>query len=242
MVKRILTVCRDFGVVALLVLAVWLGLVVIGLQRNIITMQDKLRISDSRVEAVNGISEDMGLTFRLVDGIAARNPKLKAREVSDISLSILRAYKAHRDLGLTLPMICGVIQTESNFLPTALSAKGAMGEMQLMPETAKVYMERDGYPYDLNLLYNPTLNITWGCRHLVDLHVVYEGLPTVRDPTWRNALLAYLGGAENLRSFLIWEHAGRKSAFYIPKYEDYPRAVLDAAAEWQEILYGTAKH
>lgn len=66
-----------------------------------------------------------------------------------------------RDYGLESSLIHSIIRTESNYDPNAVSSKGAVGLMQLMPETAEKYGVRD--------LYNPRQNIVGGVKYLRDL-------------------------------------------------------------------------
>jgi len=77
-----------------------------------------------------------------------------------------------------------VIQVESAFQPRARSHKGAMGLMQLMPETARRYLARN--PYD------PATNIEAGTRHLKKLLGEFD-LPL--------ALAAYNAGEAAVRRF-----------------------------------------
>jgi soluble lytic murein transglycosylase len=49
--------------------------------------------------------------------------------------------------GLTIPLLQAIIKTESNFDPRAVSPKGAMGLMQLMPVVCKKYRVAD--PFDV---------------------------------------------------------------------------------------------
>ena len=68
---------------------------------------------------------------------------------------------------LEASLVKAVIRAESNFDPTAISPKGAMGLMQLMPDTARMHQVRDAF--------DPTQNITGGARHLRYLMDRYEG-------------------------------------------------------------------
>jgi soluble lytic murein transglycosylase-like protein len=64
-------------------------------------------------------------------------------------------------------LIRAVIKVESDFDSSARSNKGAMGLMQLMPETARLHNVVD--------VYNPSSNIEGGVRHLKLLLGKYQG-------------------------------------------------------------------
>jgi hypothetical protein len=63
--------------------------------------------------------------------------------------------------GVDPMLVRALIRVESGDLPTARSNKGAMGLMQLMPSTARLYKVRN--PYD------PKTNIAAGVKHLKSL-------------------------------------------------------------------------
>jgi soluble lytic murein transglycosylase-like protein len=81
-------------------------------------------------------------------------------------------------------LVRAVIQAESNYQERARSRKGAMGLMQLMPETARQYAVAD--PYE------PRSNIEGGIRYLRSLLDRFE-LPL--------ALAAYNAGEATVRRF-----------------------------------------
>ncbi len=81
--------------------------------------------------------------------------------------------------GVDARLVEAIIAVESAFDPGAVSPKGAMGLMQLMPETAGRYAVQN--PFD------PLQNIAGGVRYLRDLLVRFQG-----DLQW--ALAAYNAG------------------------------------------------
>ena len=64
-------------------------------------------------------------------------------------------------------LVRALVKVESNFNPNAVSRKGAMGLMQLMPQTAR--------QMKLTNPFNPEQNIDAGVRHLRDLLDTYGG-------------------------------------------------------------------
>lgn len=74
--------------------------------------------------------------------------------------------KVSSDYGLDPNLIQAIIQVESNFDPKAISPKGAMGIMQLMPETVRLNKVTDPF--------NPEENLNGGARHVRYLLDTYD--------------------------------------------------------------------
>ena len=64
-------------------------------------------------------------------------------------------------------LVRAVIETESNWNPAALSSKGAMGLMQLIPTTAQ--------RFGVNDAFSPQQNVDAGVRYLKTLLDRYDG-------------------------------------------------------------------
>jgi soluble lytic murein transglycosylase-like protein len=88
--------------------------------------------------------------------------------------------------GVEAPLIHSIILAESNYNEFAISSKGAVGLMQLMPETAR--------DYGVKNLYNPTENIEGGVRYLKHLMDYYN-----RD--LELSLAAYNAGPEAVAKY-----------------------------------------
>jgi soluble lytic murein transglycosylase-like protein len=113
------------------------------------------------------------------------------------------ALNAAQDIGLDPALLFAVISNESDWQPKVRSEKGALGLMQLMPETAKNW----GVHHPLD----PKENIYAGARYLKHLLALFD----------RNMVLAVAA-----------YHAGEKRTLRegqipdIPETQDYVRAVM----------------
>jgi hypothetical protein len=97
------------------------------------------------------------LTIRNQDPGALAAANIPRQEMALVQLAPI-LQEASALYGLPVSLIQAVVRVESNFVTWAVSPKGAMGLMQLMPGTAEFLGVRD--PFD------PRENIHGGCRYL----------------------------------------------------------------------------
>jgi soluble lytic murein transglycosylase len=98
--------------------------------------------------------------------------------------------------GLDPALVAAVIHQESNFNPDSESEAGAVGLMQLMPDTAIwIAGKTGGDDFSLVDLTDADVNIAYGCWYLSYLVDRYDGSETL-------ALAAYNGGAENVDGWM----------------------------------------
>lgn len=131
-------------------------------------------------------------------------------------------------------LIAAIIRVESNFQPEVRSAKGAIGLMQLMPETARWVANRLGYDFITLRLTDPNTNIQLGTWYLAFLKREF-------DDNLIAALAAYNGGRGNVERWLAesrW-NGSRERLRDIPFLETrlYVQKVL-AVYGWYRKLYG----
>jgi soluble lytic murein transglycosylase len=92
-------------------------------------------------------------------------------------------------------LIWAVMRQESAYAPTATSSAGAMGLMQLMPDTAADASEAAGSAYAPGSAYRIDQAVQLGAAHLSDLLQRYEGDTLL-------ALMAYNAGASSVDAWL----------------------------------------
>jgi soluble lytic murein transglycosylase len=93
-------------------------------------------------------------------------------------------------------LVAAIIRVESNFNKDGLSPKGAVGVMQIMPDTAAWIVEASGFSQDTLLaLHRPDVNIEIGTRYLQMLFQQFEGNQAA-------VLAAYNAGPGNVRKWL----------------------------------------
>lgn len=109
-------------------------------------------------------------------GDGSARSALKERLLSHPNLKLyeplLRA--ASIEFAVELSLLKAVMAAESGFNPDAVSPKGAIGLMQIMPGTAERYgLSGDGKRPVEEKLRDPKLNIRIGTRYLADLLKLY---------------------------------------------------------------------
>ena len=101
-----------------------------------------------------------------------------------------------RNYDLPPALLAAVIYAESRFDPNAESEAGAVGLMQLLPETAKgIALRTGGAKFVTSDLRDPEINVRYGSWYLDHLRGRYDG-------DTRLALAAYHAGPGNVDRWL----------------------------------------
>jgi peptidoglycan lytic transglycosylase len=137
-----------------------------------------------------------------------------------------------RNYHLDPALLAGVIYQESKFRVHARSSSGAIGLMQLLPDTAKgIAVHTGGSRFRVADLDDPEINVrygSWYLRHLLDKY---------RDE--RTALAAYNAGQDNVDT---WRREGKGIAFaetrhYVSRVEHLKTLYRRG---YRSQLYGTS--
>jgi soluble lytic murein transglycosylase len=140
-------------------------------------------------------------------------------------------------------LVSAIIRVESNFKPNKISAKGAIGLMQIMPNTAEWITKLGSTPEEItNRMIIPEVNIHVGSMYISALQKQYEmrlaGMNSMDD---RIALVAaaYNAGPGNVNKWIedgIWDgtyeqsslipfgetrHFVQRTLYYYQKHERY---------------------
>lgn len=124
--------------------------------------------------------------------------------------------KYSKNYGVEYPLVKAVIRAESGYNPLARSSKGAMGLMQLMPETAS-FFECDN-PFD------PESNIRTGIKYLSYLINYFKG-------NLELALAAYNAGPKNVIKYNYSIPPFKETRNYVRKVKEYYRYYLEKGSE-----------
>jgi len=134
-------------------------------------------------------------------------------------------------------LVISVIREESHFRPESSSHKGAVGLMQLMPNTAREIAVWLGETetYSVDILRNPDVNIRYGTWYLTSLKKEYSDNLIL-------ALAAYNAGTGRVKEWLVNEDCENFNSFVIAdipykETRDYVEKVLNGYRKYSE-LYG----
>ena len=135
--------------------------------------------------------------------------------------SIIRTHAANHDLDPAL--VAAMVYVESRFDPNARSAAGAVGLLQLLPETAEgIALRTGGERFVVADLRDPEINVRYGTWYVDHLRERYGDT--------RLALAAYHAGQGNVDH---WREDGLGIVFpetraYVDEVERVTRVYADA--------------
>lgn len=137
------------------------------------------------------------------------------------------------DYGVPEYVVYSVIKTESDFESGAVSNKGAVGLMQLMPDTFNWLCTLTKENHDTGMMYDPETNIKYGTYYLSYLYLRYGN--------WDTVYAAYNAGFGNVDKWLgdKLENEGAKKLDNIPfeETENYVKKVNKACEVYSRLYY-----
>ena len=124
----------------------------------------------------------------MTPGKLTQKPEAPASQASPLMQALsqhpnLKKYEAllnqaAREFDLEPALLKAVMAAESGFNPSAISAKGAVGLMQVLPATAARYgLQGDKKKSLVQKLADPKVNIRLGARYLRDLRQLFPARP-----------------------------------------------------------------
>jgi soluble lytic murein transglycosylase-like protein len=125
-----------------------------------------MRAARQAAQEVNNLVAEPGSRHALSTSqpVDPASPVTETMTPESVDKAIEAAAERH---GVDPNLVRAVVKVESNFNPHAVSSKGAMGLMQLMPSTAK--------SLSVGNAFDPNQNVDAGVRHLKSLLDNYNG-------------------------------------------------------------------
>jgi len=115
-------------------------------------------------------------------------------------------------------LIASIINAESSFRPNAVSNKGAVGLMQVMPATGEWVAKKMKIEFDDSTLYDPRTNILIGTYYLNYLLSKFNDTQT--------ALIAYNAGEGKVATWLTESEATVLTSCPYPVTNRYVKKVM----------------
>ncbi|MBQ8496782.1 MAG: lytic transglycosylase domain-containing protein [Clostridia bacterium] len=181
----------------------------------------------------------IGVVFAVTAAVIFSSSSAYAKNLFD-TYRYPRKYRAHVEqyaslYGAEPNMIYAIIKAESGFDPEALSPRGAIGLMQVMPDTYKYDIRASiGSKEDVDILYEPEENIQAGIFYFAKWYRYFG--------TAAEALAAYHAGIGNVKTWIEYGYTdeyGFLDVEQIPisQTRAYVKRVLEYKTRYDE-LYG----
>lgn len=134
-----------------------------------------------------------------------------------------------------IEIVYAVIKTESSFVPDAVSSKGAIGLMQITPDTYDWLCGKTGDEPNIRLLYEPDTNIRYGTYFLSLLYNEYQ--------VWETVYAAYNAGRGRVNGWLSQEeynNNGRLQNIPFSETAAYVEKVEKSAQLYRRLYFSEA--
>lgn len=152
--------------------------------------------------------------------------KTHPRDFSEFVVRYAEEYKVPET-------ICySIIKCESSFDSTAVSKAGAIGLMQLMPDTFTYLSARTGDNYEKGMLYDPETNIRYGIYYL---SMLYD-----RFGVWETVFAAYNAGPTRVQEWIDSgkaDESGHLTEIPIAETAAYVKRVTTAIEKYEKLYY-----
>ena len=203
---------QTLGAIAVLVFGFLLGVRYQARVESLAEIHTLVRVQKSKIQDLRVENGRLETTVRVREFLERNRIRLERDQVEHIAHSV---HEASSRFQLPPEMILAVIRIESAFDPNALSHKGAIGLMQILPSTAQeiaqeLKMEWSGD----DLLRDPAANIAMGAYYLTKLIGQFDDLAV--------ALAAYNHGPgriarlEGAKAALPMDYATKVLSHYTP--------------------------
>lgn len=167
------------------------------------------------------------LSFLLIVAVDAWSAALRHRREQIYYHHVLLSAA---EFDVPAPLILAVIRTESDFHPRAVSSAGAIGLMQLLPDTFTDIGERLlQEASDDTQIHTPSVNIRYGVCYLSYLYHQFGD--------WETALAAYNAGEGRVRTWLADKELSPEGALQTIPYPEtarYVQGVIHALAHYRD--------
>jgi soluble lytic murein transglycosylase len=141
---------------------------------NVEALQSLTAVQKNRISELSTANSHLASVVRLRELLAENRIYLSR---SNVEAMASRVEQVSRKYGIGSEMIYAVIRAESSFDPKALSNKGAMGLMQLLPSTAREVASQLNIRWtDERMLWDPLTNLEMGTFYLSTLLTRFDNM------------------------------------------------------------------
>jgi soluble lytic murein transglycosylase-like protein len=205
-------VTHTLTMVLVLVLGFLIGARYQRVLDNVDGLQTLAAVQKNKISELDTANAHLASVVRLREILADNRIYLSRSNVESLASNVDRVS---RRFGVDSEMIYAVIRAESSFDPKAVSDRGAMGLMQILPSTAReVAAHLNIHWTDDRILWDPVTNLEMGTFYLSTLLTRFDSVET--------ALAAYNQGPNRIAALQASQAA-------LPM--EYPDRVLSIFSE-----------